>query len=385
MSILVEKRDGDIEDFDVNKIANSIMNAAIEVGGEDFEIANELAYEVLDILESNGIEQVTAEDIHDIVEKTLIENGHAQTAKAYILKGADRNRMREMDTALMRSFEEITFTDPSVSEIKRENANIDSLTSMGTMLKYGSEAAKRFNLLYLMSKDIADAHRNGDIHIHDLDFLSLTETCVAENTEVNIRYNNEEFDISIRDLYYNIVKDITKRADVEVDRVYDTTDMELYIVSNCKYTKVKNIIAHSSDDKRVVRVELTSGDYLDVTDNHKITIKTNDGVIKDERVKYLTLSDRVSVGDGTQFISIKSISEIEYTGLVYDLETEDHHFTANDINVHNCCQIPLDKLFKGGFNTGHGFLREPGNIRTAGALAAIAIQSNQNDQHKRVA
>jgi ribonucleoside-triphosphate reductase len=46
-----------------------------------------------------------------------------------------------------------------------------------------------------------------------------------------------------------------------------------------------------------------------------------------------------------------------------------------------CCQIPLDKLFKDGFNTGHGFLREPGSIRTAGALAAIAIQSNQNDQH----
>lgn len=46
-----------------------------------------------------------------------------------------------------------------------------------------------------------------------------------------------------------------------------------------------------------------------------------------------------------------------------------------------CCQIELDKLFKGGFDTGHGHIREPQSIGTAAALACIAIQSNQNDQH----
>ena len=46
-----------------------------------------------------------------------------------------------------------------------------------------------------------------------------------------------------------------------------------------------------------------------------------------------------------------------------------------------CCQIDLDKLFKGGFSTGHGHLREPQDITSCAALAAIAIQSNQNDQH----
>lgn len=220
--ITVIKRDGSEEDFDVEKVSASIMGAAMDVGGEDIDLADRLANDVLDILEANEVETIDSSELQKLVEKTLIEDGHASTAREYILKAADRSRMREMDTALIKQMEEITFSSEADSEVKRENANIDSSTAMGTMLKYGSEAAKSFNLLYLMSKDVADAHRNGDIHIHDLDFLSLTETC---------------------------------------------------------------------------------------------------------------------------------------------------------------CQIPLDKLFKHGFNTGHGFLREPGSIRAAGSLAAIAIQSNQNDQH----
>lgn len=222
IQITVIKRDGSEEDYSEEKIANSIMEAAMMVGGEDASLADNLAYEITILLEESGIDEIEAAELQNLVEKTLIEHGHAETSKEYILKAADRSRMRDMDNELMRSYAEITFQDPENNDSKRENANIDSSTAMGTMLKYGSDGAKNFNLLYLMSKDIADAHRNGDIHIHDLDFLSLTETC---------------------------------------------------------------------------------------------------------------------------------------------------------------CQIPLDRLFKGGFNTGHGFLREPSNIRTAGALAAIAIQSNQNDQH----
>ena len=81
-------------------------------------------------------------------------------------------------------------------------------------------------------------------------------------------------------------------------------------------------------------------------------------------------------------LDIISIEAINYDRDVYDFETEDHYFNANGFKVHNCCQIDLDKLFTGGFNTGHGFLREPGEIRSYAALACIAIQSNQNDMHR---
>jgi ribonucleoside-triphosphate reductase (formate) len=220
--ILVIKRDGSEENFDVDKIADSIMQAAMSVGGENVELADELADNVFGDLESNGVDIITAEDLHNLVEKTLIENGHASTAKSYIITGNERNKLREMNSSLMKMYEEITFASADESDSKKENANIDSSTAMGTMLKYGSEGAKKFNLMNMMSSDIAEEHEGGDIHIHDLDFLSLTETCL---------------------------------------------------------------------------------------------------------------------------------------------------------------QIPLDKLYEHGFNTGHGFLRAPAGIRSAAALAAIAIQSNQNDQH----
>ena len=72
---------------------------------------------------------------------------------------------------------ELTFDSAKDSDIKRENANIDGDTAMGTMLKYGSSAAKEFYEMRVLKPEHAKAHRNGDIHIHDLDFLTLTTTC----------------------------------------------------------------------------------------------------------------------------------------------------------------------------------------------------------------
>lgn len=128
-----------------------------------------------------------------------------------------------MKTRLMKSIEEITFADSNDADIKRENANIDGNTAMGTMLQYGSAVSKEFCMSQLMNPQHAALHENGDIHIHDMDFMNM----------------------------------------------------------------------------------------------------------------------------GTL----------------------------------TCCQIDLEKLFNGGFSTGHGHLREPQDITSYAALAAIAIQSNQNDQH----
>ena len=689
-SITVIKRDGSEEPFDVDKISASIMEAAMSVGGENVDLADQLADEILGTIEENDIDTIEADDLQKMVEKTLIENGHAATAKQYILVGADRSRMREMDSSLMKSFEEITFTDPENSEVKRENANIDSSTAMGTMLKYGSEGAKNFNLLYMMSQDTAEAHRNGDIHIHDLDFLTLTETCVTSDSYVTVKINNEIRVVTVEELM-----NMLGHNKSEPDKWYDVSDVK--ILSNNEFVSLNKIVKHRADNKRVLSIKTHTGE-LKVTDDHRVSVLKGSDIIdvkaselkvddilsinsldkdrynkkfidiielyngdnlviantsevihniksnnnwkyfceifdyrdnrallirsgranmtiaeyksvehlttlthSDIRLKYkrsrgeetinaivpLTFelgniiglmysegslgeyldprqeslvkqacfcnydedlieqfnrnyatvfnnavlkrrehkgkhtgtvlsgylqyelfhgvfgvkestqsirladwmyeanSDFVSGliagiidGDGTvqkdgyrvniasisiefltdiqkllllrgiksiikertgaeagtvahfvnddkdvdsirgysnyileftgdlsnklgwvnsnkinavdlkssdkfvhKLITITGIDEIEYDGYVYDMETENHHFTVNGFNVHNCCQIPIDKLFKGGFNTGHGFLREPGGIRTAGALAAIAIQSNQNDQH----
>lgn len=222
MITTIIKRDGRRAPFNVQKIADAIYKAAQSVGGSDYNMAIGIASHVCNGLEEAGIKEPSVEQIQDAVEKTLIEEGHSATAKSYILYRAERNKRREMNTVLMDIYKDLTFKDAKDNDIKRENANIDGDTAMGTMLKYGSEGAKQFNKLFVLKPEHSEAHDNGDIHIHDLDFLTLTETC---------------------------------------------------------------------------------------------------------------------------------------------------------------CQIDLIKLFKDGFCTGHGFLREPNDISSYSALAAIAIQSNQNDQH----
>ena len=218
----IRKRNGEIVPFVKEKISDAIHKANLESIDNTFDQKRltQLADEVVKEL---GREKVPAvEFIQDVVEKVLIKNNYASTAKAYILYRAERAKLRQAQGNLMDIYNELTFKNAADADIKRENANIDADTAMGTMLKYGSEGSKYFIDNYILPKDIAAAHQDGTIHIHDKDFYMLTETC---------------------------------------------------------------------------------------------------------------------------------------------------------------CQIDLLKLFKGGFSTGHGFLREPNDIRSYAALACIAIQANQNEMH----
>ena len=217
------KRDGREVEFDGQKITDAINKARIAVGHKDYETASELSGKVMERLDALYVGRApTVEEIQDVVEHVLMDCGHAITAKEFILYRAERTRIREMNTRLMKIYEDITFKPATDSDIKRENANIDGNTAMGMMLKYGSEGAKEFYGKFVLKPEHARAHREGDIHIHDMDFYTLTTTC---------------------------------------------------------------------------------------------------------------------------------------------------------------CQIDIKKLFQGGFSTGHGHLREPNDIQSYAALACIAIQSNQNDQH----
>ena len=175
----IQKRDGRTVPFNIEKIADAIYKAARAVGGNDYNEASQLAEKVCEYLEQTvpHEEVPTVEGVQDAVEKILVENGHAKTAKAYILYRADRTRVREMNTGLMKIYEDLTFKAARDCDIKRENANIDGDTAMGTMLKYGSEGAKQFNEMYVLAPEHSKAHTEGDIHIHDLDFLTLTTTC----------------------------------------------------------------------------------------------------------------------------------------------------------------------------------------------------------------
>ena len=217
------KRDGRVVLYDEGKIASAILKAMEAAQEGDASQAAAVANAVEAALEERcGAQPPQIEQIQDEVESQLMQMGFDNAAKKYILYRASRTRVREMNTRLMKVFDELTHADATASDMKRSNANIDGDTPMGTMLQYGSEAAKDYYDKYLLTPEQCRAHREGWIHIHDFDFYALTTTC---------------------------------------------------------------------------------------------------------------------------------------------------------------CQIDLLKLFKGGFSTGHGFLREPNDIQSYSALACIAIQSNQNDQH----
>ena len=216
------KRDGRRNVFNEKKIETAIYKAQLACGGDDIDLVKIITAKVVDRINEQYENNVKVEEVQNIIENVLIESGESEIAKTFIKYRAERTKVRERKTNLMKSLYDITFKESKAEDSKRENANINADTPMGMMLKYGSESAKQFYLNDLIKPDVAAAHIKGDIHIHDLDFYALTMTC---------------------------------------------------------------------------------------------------------------------------------------------------------------CQIDLVELFKGGFSTGNGFLREPGGIRSYASLACIAIQANQNDQH----
>lgn len=174
----IRKRDGRMDQFDINKITGAIYKAFQATEAKyDLDTAMKVAKIVEEKLEARHTELPTVELVQDTVEETLIEKGYVRIAKAYILYRAERTRSRDRKSRLMRTLEEITFLDAKDSNLKRENANVNADAPMGTMLKYGTEAAKQFNEMFVLNPLHSAAHKAGDIHIHDMDFLTLTTTC----------------------------------------------------------------------------------------------------------------------------------------------------------------------------------------------------------------
>lgn len=169
----IRKRDGRVVPFDAEKITEAIFKAAKAVGGQNRRIAEALTDQVMIQLSQKGYNGVppTVEDVQDIVEKVLIENGHARTAKAYILYRDRRTRIREGKSDLMDTVKEI------LVETNRENANISNSPS-AKMLQIAMAASKRYYLTNLLPEEFAQAHTSGAIHIHDLDYYGKTLNCL---------------------------------------------------------------------------------------------------------------------------------------------------------------------------------------------------------------
>jgi len=174
----ITKRDGRRVPYDKAKIVHAIQRGMEDCGHTNKDEAERIA----ELVEQRLLERFDStapgvEDIQDTVENVLMDNGYAYVARKYILYRAERTRVRELNTRLMRIYDELTFADARNSDMKRDNANIDGDNPMGVMLKYGTEGAKDYYLKSLLTPEQAKAHSEGDIHIHDFDFYALTTTC----------------------------------------------------------------------------------------------------------------------------------------------------------------------------------------------------------------
>ena len=165
------KRDGKVVDFNPIKITNAIWKAAQAVGGKDYKKSVELTDKVLKQLEKElkKGEIPTVEQVQDIVEKTLIEEGHAKTAKAYILYRKQHQDIREVGGLL----KDIDVVDGYLSMMDwkvKENSNM-SYSLQGLNVYATENIVSHYWLNKIYPPEIGDAHTNGDYHIHDLGTL----------------------------------------------------------------------------------------------------------------------------------------------------------------------------------------------------------------------
>lgn len=188
MNMKVIKRDGEIMEFDKNRISIAITKA-IKASHTESEFKN-INFDILDeivnkvyfdcvfwVQEHNEIKGISVERIQDFVERELIKYGYADTAKEYILYRNKRNEIRNSKDSITKCVKEIICKDSMESDLKRDNGNINGDCAMGTMLQIGSSTSKEYYINNMISKDIKEAVLNNYIHIHDLDFYALTVTC----------------------------------------------------------------------------------------------------------------------------------------------------------------------------------------------------------------
>jgi len=194
LELVVVKRNGKKVDFDGTKIALAIKKGFDSVNEQDEETGKykyddkditKVYNEVIKLIEKNYTDKIKIEEIQDLIEESLKKKGYEEVYVSFAEYRDRRAQSREMfiDDKRMHKFlktiEGLGLKSASEDDTKRENANVDGDTAMGTMLQYGSTVSKEFAKSYLMKKKFSDAHDNGEIHVHDMDFLAMgTTTCM---------------------------------------------------------------------------------------------------------------------------------------------------------------------------------------------------------------
>ena len=375
------KRDGTINNFEVDKIKNAISKACQEIGKDmsDSEILNIVMNVVSNInsyMEENKLTEINVEQIQDFVEKNLSD--YKDILIAYKNYRRERNRIRDTKTDIMKTVKAIGV------ETDRDNANVGNNFS-AKLLRIASESNKWTQTSSVIPKEMAKLHENGDLYFHDLDSYNLTTNCIGEDEYLLLRDNtngqNSWKKFSELNKYFTEENKVNNtNNNVETVRVNNISTLGRLGFTNIRYISRRKL----NKNEKMYKLNTRRNKGIYCTGEHKIPV-IRDGKEVLLEAKQIMKGDKLLLAknitsankDSEEIIRIDIIDG--YNGYVYDLETDEHWFNVNDYIVHNCLHVPTRKMLTEGFNTGYGTIKRPQRIESAAELSCILLQASQND------
>lgn len=258
--MFVIKRNGSIEEFDKEKIRVAIRKALVETG--ECEGSQVIALSRLvanDVCEEIDDEYIGIEDIQDLVEFKLMGRGLKNTAKAYILYRAERNRIRNQHPLDKSVLGLINYSN---KEVLTENSNKQGQIVSTQRDLIAGEISKYIAKTQMIPQDIVKAHDEGIIHIHDLDYyVQSISNCIEENGWIYIKTDSGIKYIQLKDLddMFNIENGLNIMKD------------KVYVLGRNGWTRLKAISKRNANED-MYTFRTRTGLKLKTTKNHKIPV-----------------------------------------------------------------------------------------------------------------
>lgn len=349
---MVIKRDGSKEEFNPTKIEKAIIRAMKNSGITKTKLAALIASDSLDKFGKKS--EVKIKDIENFIFKELNEYGQSLAANAYERYRATKEYQKKKNDI-----------DDSISglvggtndEVLYENSNKDSFTFSTQRDLIAGECSKAWASKNILPTDVLMAHEQGIIHYHDLDYAIHRGmfNCMKSNMNITFKLSSDDLEIttSLEEFDKRYLK---LQMPSTIDGVLVELDQDILIKDKDSWTKILKVQKRiPGSEEFLYRIKTAGGNELEVTGDHIIPVKIPDqteenrGKIQEIPASEIKVGNWAITGDNLMELIVR-IDKYSPDGtfMVYDLETESHHFTCNGIWVHNCFSKDTEFLTTSG-------------------------------------
>ena len=337
----VIKRDGKKVKFNLKKIVSAIRRSGESTGEFGYDEALELTNNVL--MKFDDKNEASVEEIQDVVEDVLSDAGYKKTAKAYILYREQHNKLRNDNAVMIDAVKSIDdYLDRSDWRV---NANANQGYSLGGMiLNTSGKVTANYWLSHVYPKEAGEAHRNGDIQIHDLDMLSSYTYSPDEIVTANV--GDKTYVTRFVDLYN--MCDTEEVLEDEENGVWCKYPKNIKVLDKgfrqVEVTRLTRKLCH----RPMVKIITEDGEDLTVTDNHPV-------IVSEDKNNTVNAIDSLGLEQynfhSKKWVKIVAVEEVNFDGkYIYDITTETGTLIVNRFWCHNCTGWSLRSLLQEGFN-----------------------------------